>query len=148
MLRTHLVMSILFGLLFASFVSQPAIFFMVLIVATYVPDIDTAFSSIGAHKIFKFLQWFVHHRGILHSLTIGIALSIALAFLWPVAALPFFLGYSLHIYLDAFTPEGVAPFWPWRKRTSWKVITGGKMDTSFFVFLLIADVIVFAFMIF
>jgi len=146
MLRTHLALGILIGMLFFNYVSSPIIFIIILIVATYLPDIDTAFSSVGSHWPFKFLHWFVKHRGFIHSLTMAFVISLVLSFLWPLIALPFFIGYSVHIVLDSFTPEGVAPFWPYRGKSFWKVKTGGKMDTSLFVFLLIADLLVFIFL--
>jgi len=143
LLRTHLAFAFLIGMMFFKYVSSPVVFMVVLIIATYLPDVDTAFSSIGAHWPFRFLQWFVKHRGIFHSLTLTLVFSIILSFVYPLFALPFFLGYSLHIYLDSFTVNGITPFWPLKAQTSWKITTGSKSESSFLVFLLIADLLVF-----
>jgi membrane-bound metal-dependent hydrolase YbcI (DUF457 family) len=60
----------------------------------------------------------------------------------PIAALGFFLGYSLHLFLDSFTIDGIMPFWPLRKKSSFGLKTGGKIETSLFLGLVILDVFV------
>ncbi len=66
--------------------------------------------------------------------------AVVLAFSYPVYALPFFLGYSFSLTLNAFSKEGIQPFWPFTtKKTTGPIASGGTLDqTLFFVFLIFA----------
>jgi len=141
MLKTHIALTALIVILFLPHISDPVLFSFVAIMATILPDVDNAFSSAGTSIFARILQFFVRHRGIVHSLTLCILLSVILTFVWPVVSLPFFLGFSFHIFLDSFTKEGVTPFWPYRKMSSWHFKTGGRMETSLFVILVLVDLI-------
>ena len=110
------------------------------IVATVLPDLDSGFSSWGRHWIFKPLQIFVKHRGVIHSFTTGIVLSVLLAMFWPVASLGFFVGYSVHLICDSFTKQGIQPFWPFRIRSKGFINSGGRIEDSLFVFLVVIDI--------
>jgi len=147
MLRTHLVITALAILLFLPHVSHEFIFIGVTLFATVLPDIDTGFSTIGKIKGGKIIQFFVRHRGIFHSFTFCVAISILFAIFLPILALPFFLGYSLHLFADSFTYEGIKPFWPSKKVSNWKLRTGSLTETSLFVFFLIADILFFIFIV-
>ncbi len=57
----------------------------------------------------------------------------------PIIALPFFLGYGLHLFADSFTVRGIKPFYPYKKKSSWRIRTGGKSEVIVFVFFLIGD---------
>jgi membrane-bound metal-dependent hydrolase YbcI (DUF457 family) len=111
----------------------------VCLVATFIPDIDSGFSTLGKRGVFRVLQVFTKHRGFIHSFTFCLLISLILAVFWPVASLGFFLGYGLHLFSDSFTREGITPFWPYNKTSSWRLKTGGRIETSIFVFLLLAD---------
>jgi len=143
--RTHVALAILFVLFFLSHVNHDFLFIGAVLVATLLPDIDIAFSKIGQIRVFRFVQFFVKHRGLLHSLTFAVIVSVILAIFWPVIAFGFFLGYVLHLFADAFTKEGIEPFWPSRKRTSGLIRTGGYSETVLFVFLIIADLLALVF---
>ena len=124
MLRTHLAIVALAILLFVPNVSDFSdkfVFVVVALTATYLPDIDSAFSTIGRKEGARIVQFFVKHRGMLHSFTFCIAISILFTLFIPVLALPFFLGYGLHLFSDSFTLEGIKPFWPYKKSSSWKI---------------------------
>ena len=95
----------------------------------------------------KIVQFLVKHRGIFHSFTFCILISVILAGFFPVVALGFFLGYSLHLLADSFTAAGIRPFWPSKISSSWKIKTGGLTETSLFAFFLLADLIIFIFMV-
>jgi len=144
MLKTHLTLSLLFAIMFITHVSNKLVFFAVIMVATIIPDIDTGFSTAGRNVFFKPLQFFVKHRGILHSFTFCIIASFVIAYFWPILALPFFLGYGSHLLLDSFTKEGIMPFWPWRKTSSWHIRTGSRVETSLFIVLIVVDLLMFA----
>jgi len=141
LLRTHLALTVLVLILFVPHVTSKLLFIFVVLVATALPDIDTGFSTLGKMKGFRFLQFFVKHRGMIHSFTFCILLSLLLAIFWPVVSLGFFLGYGAHLFMDSFTKEGIIPFWPYRKKSAWRLRTGSLLETSLFLFLLIIDII-------
>ena len=140
MLRTHLAITALAILLFLSHISgwlDKLVFVVIAVVATYIPDIDSAFSTIGRAKTARIIQFFVKHRGMFHSFTFCIAVSLLFAFIVPVLALPFFVGYGFHLLADSFTLEGIKPFWPYKRQVSWTFKTGSVGETGLFVSLLV-----------
>lgn len=145
LLRTHLAFAFLIILLFVKHVNDQWIFIAMVLVSTILPDLDTGFSSWGRHWIFRPLQFFVKHRGIIHSLTTATLLSILLAAFWPIVSLGFFVGYSAHIILDSFTREGVQPFWPLKTKSYGFISSGGRIEDSLFVSLILADIILIIF---
>lgn len=147
MIRTHIAINLLFLLLFLGHVSNKLVFIPVVLIATILPDIDTGFSTVGKLKTSRIIQYFVKHRGVFHSFSFCILVSLIFAFFIPVLAFPFFLGYSLHLFADSFTLEGIKPFWPSKKSLSWKLRTGSLFETSLFVCFLVADLAVLAFLI-
>jgi len=138
LIRTHLALSILAIILLLPYVNDKTIFIAVLLIATFLPDIDTSYSKLGKHRIFRPLQFFVSHRGLIHSFTFLILITLAFVFVYPVIALPLFLGYGLHLLFDSFTIEGIRPFYPLSKTVSGKIRTGGKVEIIIFVFLIFA----------
>jgi len=145
MLRTHLALIVLFVLLFLKHVSNQFLFIAVALIASFIPDIDTAFSKLGNFRVFRFLQFFVKHRGMFHSLSFAVVASIILSIFFPVVGLGFFLGYSVHILADSFTKVGVEPFWPWKVKSSGFIKTGSYFETLIFVGLVIVDLLVLIF---
>ena len=112
LIRTHVAIAVFFLLLFLPSVSNKIVFSAMVLAATFLPDLDSAFSTIGKFKVSKIMQLFIKHRGILHSFTFCVVVSIAIAFFIPVVALGFFLGYSLHLLGDSFSIDGVRFFGP------------------------------------
>lgn len=145
LLRTHLALAVFVILLFVSHVNNQFVFIFVMIIATMLPDIDTGFSTLGKMKGFRPLQFFARHRGMIHSFTICILISLSLAVFWPSVSLAFFLGYSLHLFLDSFTKEGITPFWPYGKTSSWHFKTGSLVETTIFLFLVFIDILLVVF---
>ena len=143
LIRTHLAFIVLALILFVPHVNNSVLFIFIALIATMLPDVDSAFSTVGHHRVFSFLQFFVKHRGVIHSFTFCSLIAVLLAFFWPIAALPFFLGYGLHLFVDSFTREGIMPFWPYRKRSSWKLRTGGVVESTLFLFLILIDIFLF-----
>lgn len=137
LLRTHVAVGLAVAFYFLPHVVNKLYFIPVVLIASTLPDIDTGYSSIGRKKIFRPVQLMTKHRGIFHTYTLCIAVSILFAFFYPVIALPFFLGYSFHLILDTFTPQGITPFWPLKIRVSGNVKTGGTIDTAIFYISLI-----------
>jgi inner membrane protein len=139
LIRTHIAIVIFFILFFVPLVENQAVFVLITLVATFLPDIDSRFSKLGQRKIFRPLQFFVKHRDFFHSFTFLFLITLFFALFWPIAALPFFLGYGIHLLADSFTVEGIKPFYPYRKTSSWRVRTGRRLETSLFVFFVLAD---------
>jgi membrane-bound metal-dependent hydrolase YbcI (DUF457 family) len=139
LIRTHLAIA-LFFCLFLGLLFEINIFFIpIALFATIIPDIDTRFSSVGKKKPFRILQIFVKHRGFIHSLIFLLLICLPLVFFLPTVFLPFFLGYSIHIFSDGFTKMGVSPFYPFGKRISGVIKTGGLIETSLFILLVFVD---------
>jgi membrane-bound metal-dependent hydrolase YbcI (DUF457 family) len=139
LIKTHLAIAIFFILLFLSFVEYKLIFVLVTLFATFIPDIDSRFSTIGQKKIMRLLQWFTRHRGIIHSFTFLLIIVLFLVLFFPIISLPFFLGFGLHLFADSFTIDGIIPFYPLKRKISGKISTGGKAETSIFVSFIILD---------
>ncbi len=135
--RTHLAIGLAVSLYFLPHVVNKIVFIPIVLVASLLPDIDSGYSKLGKKKIFMPVQMLSNHRGIFHTYTLCIVASILLTFIYPVSALPFFLGYSFHLIADSFTPQGIRPFWPLRVRVAGGIKTGGSIDTTIFYISLI-----------
>lgn len=146
--RTHLVITFAAILLFFQNIGNKWIFISVAVLANFIPDIDNAFSYFGNNSGSKIVQLFFKHRGLLHSLTFCIAISLLFSFIFPVLAFPFFLGYSLHLFADSFTKQGITPFWPYRGISKGSIKTGGYKETSIFVFFVVFDLLIIAILLF
>jgi membrane-bound metal-dependent hydrolase YbcI (DUF457 family) len=141
LIRTHLAITIFAILLLISTLENKLIFVLVALCATFIPDIDSRFSTLGRKKINRILQFFTKHRGITHSFLFLILLTLVLLYFIPVVALGFFLGYGLHLFADSFTKDGVTPFHPiYKGKSRGKIATGGKLEVGIFVGFVIADV--------
>lgn len=125
LIKTHLLISLCIALIFVPYVRYPLLFIAVVLLATYIPDIDTPNSKIGNHFFLRPFQWIAGHRGIVHSFVLLIGIVILLSLFLPLIALPFFLGYSSHLFADSFTIQGIKPFYPLGKVSSGNIKTGG-----------------------
>ena len=137
--KTHLVVALFFVLLFFNYITNPFIFLPVIFLATIIPDIDSKFSKMGKKKIFRLLQFFAKHRGIMHSFTFLLILSLLIFLSFREILLPFAFAYSLHLFLDALNITGIMPFYPLKFRIRGKIKTGGFLETIFFISFLLFD---------
>jgi inner membrane protein len=144
-IRTHLVFSLFFIFIFSFIINHKIFFFSVALVSSFIPDIDTRFSYFGKYRIFRPLQFFLKHRGILHSGTFLFGILILLSFFLPLGVFPFLVGYGSHLLLDGFTPSGIRIFYPFRKKIRGKIITGGKKEFLFFLFFSILNLFLISF---
>ena len=128
LIKTHLAITIFLVLILLPFVEAKIIFVIISLLATYIPDIDSRYSKVGYRKIARILQIFTKHRGLIHSFSLLLTLTLILALFFPTIALPFFLGYSSHLLADSFTLDGIIPFYPLKKKTYGFVKTGGKIE--------------------
>lgn len=141
--RTHLAIGLAAALYFLPFVNHKLLFIPVVLISSLLPDIDSSFSQLGKKNIFRPVQMVFTHRGPLHSYTLCIFFSLLFAFFYPIFALPFFLGYSFHLFADSFTINGIKPFWPFRFQSSGVVRTGGLIDGWIFIVFILVDVLFF-----
>jgi membrane-bound metal-dependent hydrolase YbcI (DUF457 family) len=141
--KTHLAFAVfVFGLLF-NFFKEPFIVGAFILLATIFVDIDSKKSTFGNYWLFRPIQWLFSHRGIIHSLLFALVISLAI-FLFNVSAgLGFFIGYVLHLLLDCFTPSGICFFYPFCFKFRGFVKSGGIFEDVLFVFLLVADIVIF-----
>ena len=143
MLKTHLVVCFAFLLFLIDKVANEFLFLIVGMFATLLPDIDCVSSYLGNRWYVRPVQWFTSHRGLLHSLSFCIFLSLIVSLFLPKLAFPFFLGYGIHLLLDSFTVEGIRPFWPIKSEVSGLVSSGGSVDEGVFIcFSLISIILV------
>jgi len=125
--KTHLVIGFFVTLYFLPYVNNKLIFFPVVMIASLIPDID---SLIAPKKDYKILRSFKSqsYKDFMHSYTLCIILSLLLAFFYPILALPFFIGYSFHLFFDSLTVPGTTPFWPLKIKSKGFIIPGGKTE--------------------
>jgi inner membrane protein len=140
LLKTHLAITVFFVLLFLPVVEDKVIFVVVALIATYIPDIDSRYSKLGRRKIFRILQWMSKHRGMIHSFTFLLSITVLLVLFFPMIAFGFFLGYGLHLLADSFTISGIRPFYPLKNVSKGVVRTGGRVDVSILVGFIIANI--------
>jgi len=139
--KTHLAIGAFAMIFFLPHVNNKLIFVPVILIASILPDIDSGFSTLGKKRIFRPVQFLTKHRGVLHTFTFCIGVSIFLAFYLPTFAFPFFLGYGLHLLADSWTIEGIKPFWPLKDESRGKVRVGGTIEEGIFMVFVLLDVI-------
>lgn len=133
LIRTHVVVCLFFVLLFLPSVEYQLSFFVLALISTIIPDVDSRFSKLGKKKIFRPLQFFVSHRGFLHSFIFLFFATLFFATFFSYLAFPFFLGYGIHLLSDSFTIKGIKPFYPYNKRISGFIKTGGRGEVFIFI---------------
>ncbi|VVB83456.1 LexA-binding, inner membrane-associated putative hydrolase [uncultured archaeon] len=131
--RTHIAAAVFFTLLLFSDSPNIFLFLPVSILASLLPDADTRFSKIGKWKIFRIFNFFVKHRGISHSLIFLFAISCLTFVLFREILLPFILGYSLHLFLDCLTIQGMRLFYPSKLKIRGFIKTGRTAEFLVFI---------------
>ncbi|RLE39226.1 hypothetical protein DRJ17_01750 [Candidatus Woesearchaeota archaeon] len=147
--KTHIA----FGL-FAALVSfrlfkmnwlMTGIFFVVVTIATLMPDIDKPESKFGRRTgiLSKIVSLLFGHRGIMHSVWLLVAIPAVLwLFINRIIAWAFFIGYGAHLLSDSLTLMGVNWFHPFRfLRTHGMIETGTIGETIVFLIMVIANVV-------
>ena len=143
LIKTHFAIVSFALLLMFNSVTYKFAFIAIALVTTLLPDIDNGFSTFGKHAIFRPVQFLTKHRGVIHSLTFCLIVSLFFSVYFPLFALPFFLGYGLHLLADAFTIEGIKAFWPLSWEFKGPVRVGGTIEQTLFIGFCIADIILF-----
>ena len=137
--KTHFTITIFGVLLLIGLIEHKFYFVFFAIIGTLIPDIDTRHSKWGKNRIFRPLQFFLGHRGPIHSFSFLILISILLYFWNPAISFGFFLGYGLHLIADSFTVMGIYPFWPLKRKWSWKIRTGKNVEGFLFILFVVID---------
>jgi inner membrane protein len=144
--KTHLAFGALAALVMLIFIDVPNVllFFFLVLLGTYIPDIDQSESKINRKLIFtKIIPMFVRHRGLFHSILAAIILSVVLWFaLGSVYGFGIFIGYLSHLVSDGLTVSGVRIFQPFSKfRIRGPIKTGTYGEYGIFVIVLAIDVL-------
>lgn len=138
LLKTHIAIGVAVALYFLPFVNNGPIFLAITLIASILPDIGSGLFTRNG-RIFRNPQ--EAKKGILHTYTFCILISLILVLIVPVLSLPFFIGYSFHLLADSFTKEGIMAFWPYKKISSGIVKTGGTTERAIFITFLLVDAV-------
>ena len=138
MYKTHLLFALLISLLLTSFLNiESKLFFIILIlVSSFIPDIDNTNSKIG--RKFKTSSLIINkifsHRGFFHSLLLPLIMYFIFAFILDRKdmALAVFFGISSHLFLDLLTKEGIS-----NKRINGFIKTNSFVEKIFFIIILL-----------
>lgn len=141
--RTHLALGAAIALYFLPHIKEAQFAFLgITILASLLPDLETGFSAVRRNRIFSHNTHSIFHKNrILHTYTLLFPITILIAFYFPRIALPFFLGYSFHLFLDSFSPQGIRPFWPLKTHSHGRMAPGGRIDRTLFMIFLAVDVL-------
>ena len=146
--RTHLTFSILIGLTSTFFLelgmTESAIFFSLVVLASFLPDIDHPDSTFG--KKIKPISYLVKllagHRGVFHSMLVPLVLYMVMYLLnLQIYGSAILIGYLSHLLLDSFNHQGVAWLFPLPARIKGAVKSGGFTDFILFLIFLKLSII-------
>ena len=129
--------------LLSYYIVMPFYVLIFILLATVFVDVDIGNSKAGNHWYLRPLQLLTRHRGFLHSLIVGVFLSLILGSVSLWAGFGFFVGYLSHLFLDCLTKGGVRLFWPLKFKIKGFVRSGGTLEDVLFVLLLLGNIFVF-----
>lgn len=137
--------SVFVYLVLTFFIEMPFWVLGFVLLATVFVDIDAWNSKGGNQWYLRPFQWVTRHRGFLHSLFVGLILSLIVGGFSNWAGFGFFVGYVSHLFLDCLTLSGVRFFWPLKFRIRGFVKSGSWVEDVVFVLLLILDFLLLLF---
>jgi len=140
--KTHVMFSLSVYLFLSFYISMPLSVLIFVLLATMFVDVDIKNSKVGQGWYLRPLQWLTKHRGVLHSLVVGLLLSLFVGGVSLWAGFGFFVGYMSHLFLDCFTLSGVRLFWPLKFKVKGFVKSGGIVEQVLFVLLLLGNIFV------
>jgi inner membrane protein len=123
-------------------IENKLLFFSLLIILSLLPDIDKSDSKIG-RKLWPFskiINFLFGHRNFFHSFLFIIPAYIIFSLFSGIIAISFLIAASSHLVLDAFTIEGISPFYPLKYRIKGMIKTG--KITEKILFLIIIAIII------
>jgi inner membrane protein len=134
------VFSLAVYFLVSYFIVMPFYVLIFVLLATVFVDIDAETSRAGNRWYLRPFQWLTKHRGFIHSIFVGLILSLIVASVDNWAGFGFFVGYVSHLLMDCFTKSGVRLFWPLRWKIKGPLRSGSTIEDVIFVLLLLLDV--------
>jgi membrane-bound metal-dependent hydrolase YbcI (DUF457 family) len=141
LIKTHIVITI-FLIMILNF-QLNFLFVFIVILSTFLPDIDSRFSKLGKRKIFRLLQFFAGHRKIFHSFIFLGLICLPLFFISKNIFYGFFIGYGLHLFVDCFSVMGIKPFYPFEYKIKGFIRTGSFLESVLFYGFLLGDMFFF-----
>lgn len=145
LIKTHFAITFFLILVLLPFTNFKTIFIFIALTATFLPDLDSYYSSSGSKIFLKFIPFLKKNREIVHSFSFLLLITFILALFFPVLSLGFFVGYSSHLLTDSFTLEGIRVFYPLKNILSGRIVTGGITEQRIFSFFMVGDIILFLF---
>ena len=150
--KTHALFSFLLGSIFLYYFEIPyqAIFLILIVLSSYLPDIDTPQSKLGKSLFFISypLKFIFGHRKLFHSIFIPLILFGLLANFLDLfyLGLAIFLGYFTHLIGDAFSKEGIMFLYPISKfKLNGFFKVGGNFEMFLASLFLIIDFLIILF---
>jgi inner membrane protein len=143
---THLAFALFCYALAIGTLKGKFIFFLFVILGALIVDIDSETSCFGKYKIFRPLQWVAKHRGIFHTVLLGVFFSLIILLFNRDASFGFAFGYLSHLFADCFTKQGVMLLWPIsssRINFFGGIKTGSMWEQLLLAVLVILDIILF-----
>ena len=110
--KTHVVFGLFLYLILFSYVESPWFFLLGVMVGSILVDIDSKNSKVGNYFLLRPLQFFMKHRGRIHSLFFGFIVMVVVAIFHAWLAFGFMVGFLGHLLLDSLTKQKIMLFWP------------------------------------
>ncbi len=148
--HTHLLLGILFFLVFRFFFhgGNLIIFFILVLLGSILPDLDSKYSKIHQWSGFMglIITFFAKHRGLLHSLLFHLFLFFIVSFFFsPYYASGLLLGSLAHLLADGTTRRGVQVFSPFSLYTIKGPLKAGGFIESVLLLLIVFLILKFIF---
>jgi len=141
--KTHLVFSLLIGLLTYNYFKLNYIIFILIILFTGIlPDIDHPKSKLGRKlKILSYpINFIFGHRGLFHSLFIALSSSFLIWIIFGDYYIPFFIGFLSHLIADGITKQGIDFTYPFNFfKVTGIIKTGSFIEKVIFLLLIIIN---------
>lgn len=134
--KVHFLLGLFVALYFMPYVNNKIVFFPIVLISTFIPDFDLIISPRRRKTMTKPSE-LRGYRDFMHSYTLCIILSALLAIFYPILALPFFIGYSFHLFFDSLTTYGISPFWPFKIKTKGFISPDGIAEKTITIILIL-----------
>ena len=115
--HTHLMIGLVFFLLLKDYFTggNEILFLILVLLGSIFPDIDDGKSKMkkASGIIGSIISYLFKHRGIFHSIFMGLGLFVLFIVFWnSYYAFAILIGYSSHLFGDIITPMGLKLFYP------------------------------------
>ncbi len=145
--KTHALFSLFLGIIFLVYfdISYPIVFILLMVLASYLPDIDSPKSKLGKKLFFISypIKFIFGHRKLFHSIFLPLILfGVFYYFDLNFIGLGIFFGYLSHLIGDALSKEGIMFLYPLSKfRVKGFFRVGGKIEAVLMSLLFTVDLI-------